>query len=140
MTMGNMIGNLLAILSGFTFAVMIVALRFQKDASPIESTLMGNLITFLVTIPFIAKAPMPDLTSIIGLILLGYIPIGFLLHPLCQGHQVCHRGGRHIGQCAGTSLQSPLGVPLHRGASHTKCADWRNHRAHCYHRSIHVVS
>jgi drug/metabolite transporter (DMT)-like permease len=77
MTMGNMIGNLLAILSGFTFAVMIVALRFQKDASPIESTLMGNLITFLVTIPFIAKAPMPDLTSIIGLILLGIFQLGF---------------------------------------------------------------
>ena len=76
MTTGNLIGNLLALLSGFTFAVMIIALRFQKDGSPMESTLLGNLLTFLVTIPFLAKAPMPDMTSIIGLVLLGIFQLG----------------------------------------------------------------
>lgn len=76
MTTGNLIGNALALLSGLTFAVMIIALRFQKNESPIESTLLGNLITFLVTIPFIAKAPLPDMTSIIGLVLLGTFQLG----------------------------------------------------------------
>lgn len=76
MTTGNLVGNILALLSGFTFAVMITALRFQKDGSPMESTLLGNVLTFLVTIPFLAKAPMPDLNSIIGLVLLGIFQLG----------------------------------------------------------------
>lgn len=76
MTTGNLIGNLLGICSGFTLGVMIIALRFQKDGSPIESTLMGNIITFLIAIPFIAKAPMPDMKSILGLVLLGIFQLG----------------------------------------------------------------
>jgi drug/metabolite transporter (DMT)-like permease len=76
MTTGNLIGNLLAILSGFTMAVMIIALRLQKDGSPVESTLLGNCITFVVALPFIATAPMPDMNSIMGLVLLGIFQLG----------------------------------------------------------------
>ena len=77
MTTGNLIGNLLGILSGFTFAATIIALRYQKDGSPMESTLLGNFITFLVALPFICSAPVPDVKSIIGLILLGIFQLGF---------------------------------------------------------------
>lgn len=76
MTTGNLIGNLIAILSGFTLAVMIIALRLQKDGSPVESTLLGNFIAFLVALPFIATAPMPDMKSILGLLLLGIFQLG----------------------------------------------------------------
>jgi drug/metabolite transporter (DMT)-like permease len=76
MTTGNLIGNLLAIVSGFTLAVMIISLRLQKDGSPVESTLLGNLITFLVAFPFIVTAPIPDMKSILGLVLLGIFQLG----------------------------------------------------------------
>ena len=76
MTAGNLLGNIFAIMSGFTFSVMIVSLRYQKDGSPVETTLLGNILTFLIAIPFIAKAPVPDLRSIIGLLLLGIFQLG----------------------------------------------------------------
>lgn len=77
MTTGNLIGNLLGVLSGVTFATTIVALRYQKDGSPMESTLLGNFMTFLIALPFIGTAPMPDIKSIIGLIMLGIFQLGF---------------------------------------------------------------
>ena len=76
MAPGNLLGNIFAILSGFTFAVMIVSLRFQKDGSPIESTLLGNVLTFLIALPFLIKSPMPDGKSMIGLLLLGVFQLG----------------------------------------------------------------
>lgn len=76
MTTGNLIGNLLALLAGFTFAVTVVALRYQKEGSPLESTLLGNFMTFLLALPFIATAPIPDTKSIIGLIILGIFQLG----------------------------------------------------------------
>lgn len=76
MSPGNMLGNLLAILSGVTFAGTIVALRMQKDGSPVETTLLGNLFAFFISIPFLMKAPMPDTNSIIGLVLLGVFQLG----------------------------------------------------------------
>jgi drug/metabolite transporter (DMT)-like permease len=42
---GGFIGNILGILSGVSFAVMIISLRSQKDASPLESVLLGNIVT-----------------------------------------------------------------------------------------------
>ncbi len=76
MSAGNTLGNLLAIASGFTFAGTIVALRFQKEGSPVETTLLGNVFAFLMAIPFIMKAPIPDGKSILGLILLGVFQLG----------------------------------------------------------------
>jgi drug/metabolite transporter (DMT)-like permease len=76
MTPGNLIGNILAMLAGFLYAVSIISIRYQKDASPIESALLGNLLTFLIALPFIVAAPVPDTRSIIGLILLGVFQLG----------------------------------------------------------------
>ncbi len=73
---GNMIGNLFAIASGVCLAIMIVALRHQKDASPVESILLGNLIAVIFSIPFVATAGIPDFKSIIGLVLLGVFQLG----------------------------------------------------------------
>lgn len=76
MSAGNMLGNIFAIMSGLTFAIMIISLRFQKDGSPVETTLLGNMIAFVVAIPFLINAPMPDTKSIIGLVLLGVFQLG----------------------------------------------------------------
>ena len=48
-------GNLLAILSGVTSAVMMVAFRAQKDGAPAESMLIASVVTGILGIPFILK-------------------------------------------------------------------------------------
>lgn len=72
---GSMLGNIIAVASGFFLACTTVAFRFQKDASPVETTWLGNIITFVVAIPFIFQA-MPNMKSIFGLILLGVFQLG----------------------------------------------------------------
>jgi drug/metabolite transporter (DMT)-like permease len=72
---GGMAGNLLAILSGVFFAGSMVALRAQKDGSPLESLLLSHALTFVAAIPFL-WGPAPDLRSVGGLALLGVFQIG----------------------------------------------------------------
>jgi drug/metabolite transporter (DMT)-like permease len=72
---GNVLGNIVAILSGVTFALLTIYLRSQKDASPLESVLMGNILTALIAIPFMLTSA-PGKGSWLGLILLGLFQIG----------------------------------------------------------------
>lgn len=66
---GNIIGNIIAIVSGFTLACCTLALRAQKDGSGMETICLGNLLTFIIAIPFILKveATMRDLIVAISL-------------------------------------------------------------------------
>lgn len=48
-------GNLLAVLSGMTMAVMNVSLRAQKDGVPAESILLAHLFTAIVGFPYVLK-------------------------------------------------------------------------------------
>lgn len=72
---GGVAGNLVAIASGIFFAGAMVALRRQKDGSPLESLLLSHVITFVVSIPFL-WGPAPSLKSAFGLALLGIFQIG----------------------------------------------------------------
>jgi len=84
---GSMLGNILAVISGFFLACVTIALRFQKDGSPVETTFLGNLLTFIVSIPFIAKG-LPDLKSILAIIVLGVFQLGiaYILYALAVRH------------------------------------------------------
>ena len=84
---GSMLGNVVAVISGFFLACVTIALRLQKDGSPVETTLLGNVVTFVVAIPFIFRS-MPDLRSIYGLILLGVFQLGisYILYALSMKH------------------------------------------------------
>ena len=66
---GNILGNIIAIVSGFTLACCTLALRAQKDGSGMETICLGNLLTFIIAIPFILKveATMRDLIVAISL-------------------------------------------------------------------------
>lgn len=68
-------GNIVAILSGVSFAGLAIFMRMQKDGSPIESILLGNILTALIGLPFMFQS-MPDGKSWLGLILLGVIQLG----------------------------------------------------------------
>ncbi|HEY8343811.1 MAG TPA: EamA family transporter [Bacillota bacterium] len=73
---GNFYGNLLAILSGMSFAAMVLFLRKQKTGSPLESVFLGNIITAGLGLPFYFQFP-PEVTGWIGLLLLGVFQLGF---------------------------------------------------------------
>jgi drug/metabolite transporter (DMT)-like permease len=69
-------GNLLAILSGVTSAVMIVAFRAQKDGDPAESNLIAFLLTATLGFPFVLKQTW-TVESWLILAFLGIVQIGF---------------------------------------------------------------
>lgn len=69
-------GNLLAILSGVTSAVMMVSFRAQKDGNPAESNLIAFLITATLGFPFVLKETW-TVNSWLILAFLGIVQIGF---------------------------------------------------------------
>jgi len=73
--MGQMLGNILAVFSGVAFAGVVLSLKTQKNCKAIEVVLLGNLLTFVVSLPFILQS-IPDFRSIVGLILLGVFQLG----------------------------------------------------------------
>lgn len=72
---GGFWGNVCAIASGVTFACFILFMRKQKNDSPLETVLLGNILTALAGFPFMFKA-MPSASSWIGLVLLGVLQLG----------------------------------------------------------------
>jgi len=74
---GNMIGNILAILSGLALAFFTVFMRMQKGNSPYESFLLAHLITFTASIPFIFRSGLPGASGWIGILMLGIFQTGF---------------------------------------------------------------
>lgn len=71
----GMFGNILAAVSGIAFALFAVFMRMQKDGSPIESVLLGNILTAVIGIPFLFK-DLPDSKGWLCLVLLGVIQLG----------------------------------------------------------------
>jgi len=73
---GGFWGNIIAILSGISFAGTALFLRKQKDHSPLESVFLGNILTFLIGLPCMLQST-PDIKSWMGLLLLGVFQLGF---------------------------------------------------------------
>jgi drug/metabolite transporter (DMT)-like permease len=72
---GGFWGNIIAILSGFSFAGTALFLRKQKDSSPLESIFIGNILTLLIGFPFMVQSS-PNTAGWLGLILLGVFQLG----------------------------------------------------------------
>ena len=81
-------GILLAIASGVSFAAMIVLLRQQRAVSTIEPVIIGNLLGFLIGLPWILSASWPDHRSIGALLVLGVFQLGipYLLYSRAIRH------------------------------------------------------
>lgn len=75
MSAGGLWGNICAILSGFSFACLVLLLRKQRDESPLELVFWGNTLTALIGLPFMFTS-MPDLSSWAGLFILGIFQLG----------------------------------------------------------------
>ena len=68
-------GNILAVLSGVTSALMIVSFRAQKDGAPEESVLIASLIMALFGFPFVLKEAW-TVTNWLIIAFLGLFQIG----------------------------------------------------------------
>lgn len=72
---GSSIGNIVALFSGFFMAAMVIFLKKSVGAA-VEITFLGNILTFLFSIPMIPKK-IPDTTTILCLLILGIFQLGF---------------------------------------------------------------
>jgi len=84
---GSAAGNALAVISGFMLACVTIALRFQKDGSPVETMLLGNFLTFLVAIPFMGGG-LPSTQGLLAILALGVVQLGisYILYGLAIKH------------------------------------------------------
>jgi drug/metabolite transporter (DMT)-like permease len=74
----GMLGISLALGSGIAFAAMILLLSRQRDASPLGSIILGNIIGFLVGLPSILNAgSLPSPKGMLALLILGVVQLGF---------------------------------------------------------------
>lgn len=92
-------GNLLGVASGVSFGAMALLMRRQKDGSPLESLILGNLLAFLIGLPAMIGAPLPSLKGGIALALLGIVQLGV-------SYQLYARAVRHV-----TALEATL-IPV----------------------------
>ncbi|MGI6668903.1 MAG: hypothetical protein ACOX4M_05655 [Acetivibrionales bacterium] len=85
----GMLGNALAAVSGFTLAMFTIFMRMQKDGSPIESVILGNILTAVIGVPFLSTG----YARREGMALAGGIgcrPAWVATYPVCEGDQACH--------------------------------------------------
>ena len=82
------LGNSLAIFSGVSFALMAVLMRKQKDGSPIESIIIGNLLGAAIGLPFALGQPLPPSDGLLALLALGLLQLGlpYLLYARAIKH------------------------------------------------------
>ncbi len=118
---GSLTGNLVALFSGLAFAAMTMSLRAQKDASPVEPIILGNLLAFLVGLPFMLSAPLPSGLGLGALLLMGCVQLG------CS-YWLYARAIRHVTAMEAVlipviePLLNPLWVFLVRGEKPSVCA------------------
>jgi drug/metabolite transporter (DMT)-like permease len=72
----GLFGNILAIISGFFFALQVVSLRKVSKSSPGLALVFGNFVAFIAFLPFWAP-PWPDWTEIMCLFAMGVFQVGF---------------------------------------------------------------
>ncbi|MGQ9615890.1 MAG: DMT family transporter [Spirochaetota bacterium] len=80
---GGYMGNILALASGVSVAWLGLFLRKQRDASSIESVLLGNIITAIIGFPFMLSG-FPEPLEFYGLVALGLFQLGlpFILYTI----------------------------------------------------------
>ncbi|MBC8059650.1 MAG: DMT family transporter [Clostridiaceae bacterium] len=85
---GNgVLGNIVAVGSGVCFGFFAIFMRMQKDGSPIESVLLGNILTAVIAIPFMFKSP-PNTQGWIYLLIMGVVQLGipYILYSMAIKH------------------------------------------------------
>lgn len=84
---GGLLGNICGAISGVTLAAFCLCMRKQKDASPFGTVLLGNIITTVVSLPFMIGSS-PGTEGLINLALLGIFQLGlaYIFYSLAIKH------------------------------------------------------
>jgi drug/metabolite transporter (DMT)-like permease len=77
LSFSGMTGNVLALLSGMSFAVMTLILRKERNGAPMQVVLLGNILMALIGLPFIFMAGAPGVRGWVFLAVLGIVQLGF---------------------------------------------------------------
>ncbi len=72
----SVLGNLVGVFSGVCFAGVALLLRKQKAGSAVESIILGNLLAFVIGLPFLATAPALPARGWLMLLVLGVVQLG----------------------------------------------------------------
>lgn len=75
LSLGNIDGNICAIGSGVTYAGNVLFLRKQKEGSPLESIILGNVLMILIGGPFIFRSPQ-SVSAWVIIMILGLFQLG----------------------------------------------------------------
>ncbi|MDR0684166.1 MAG: DMT family transporter [Spirochaetaceae bacterium] len=74
----SLLGDLIALASGITFALNSVCMRMQKDADPAYSLVLSNVITSFFALPFLfSGGPGLSLPALGAITFMGTVQIGF---------------------------------------------------------------
>lgn len=87
MSGGHLLGDLIALGSGVTFAALAVSMRAQKDANPMESVILGNLLNAVICLP-IGFALSKPVSGLEWLVVLGLVQLGlsYVLYSFAVRH------------------------------------------------------
>ena len=87
LTFDGVFGNILAIVSGMTFSVVMLVMRSERNNNPANIIFIGNIIGFFVGLPFVFKETI-NLPNIGILLYLGLFQIGlsFVLYSISIQH------------------------------------------------------
>jgi drug/metabolite transporter (DMT)-like permease len=77
------LGNLIAIFSGLCFGWLVLLLRKQKEGTPLDTVILGNLLVVLFCLPFMTRLDARP-AHWIGIIILGVlqIAVAYILYTL----------------------------------------------------------
>lgn len=84
LSMGGMAGNVLALLSGLTYAGVFLLNDFP-NSDPISSVFWGDVISMVTGLPFLLQETVFTPTAIISLIILGAFQVGLAYTLMCIG-------------------------------------------------------
>jgi len=82
--MGGMAGNLLALLSGLTYAGVFL-LNDLPDSDPICSVFWGDVLSVILGLPFLLQETVFTPTAIVSVIILGAFQVGLAYILMCIG-------------------------------------------------------
>ena len=84
LSMGGMLGNFLALISGITYAGVFM-LNELPDADPICSVFWADMMSVVIGLPFLAQETDFSAKPIIGIIALGVFQVGIAYVLMCIG-------------------------------------------------------
>jgi drug/metabolite transporter (DMT)-like permease len=84
----HFLGNIIALLSGVSFAGIALGLRMQKGVSTLESVLLGHIFSAVIGLPFLFAGPMPSRGDVGRILVLGIFQIGipYVLYGIAIRH------------------------------------------------------